>query len=113
MATVGDRLAIILDRTIQFDLADRYQSTSAVLEDLDALSRELEEVSPGVTKIQELDGDAQPRFSRKMLAIMLCLGLGSIGAVTILQSTQTDPNKAIIEARIDRYSLGRSLLFTN
>jgi eukaryotic-like serine/threonine-protein kinase len=115
-ATVGDRLAVILDRMIRFDVADRYQSTAAVLEDLDALSTEFEEISP-VTKIQELNedpvGGASPflgnaagmehrGFSGRVLAIMLILGLGSIGAMAILQSTQTDPNKAIIEARIDR-----------
>jgi serine/threonine protein kinase len=82
-ATISDRLAIILDRTIRFDVADRYQSTAAVLEDLDALSTdEVEEISP-VTKLQELDENIDRPFRSKLLAILLLFGLVSIDAVVV------------------------------
>jgi serine/threonine protein kinase len=108
-ATIDDRLAIILDRMIRFDLADRYQSTAAVLKDLDALSFDAEEISPAVTKIQELDGDTNRQFNSKILVVIILLGLASIGAVAIIHPTQTAPTKMII----DRCSLCRSLLFAN
>ncbi len=87
LARVGDRLAIILDRMIRFDVADRYQSTAAVLEDLDALADRVEEIST-VTKIQNLSEETDRRLGSRVLAIMVILGLASIGTVAI-QSTQT------------------------
>jgi eukaryotic-like serine/threonine-protein kinase len=100
-ATIGDRLAVILDRMVRFDVADRYQSTAAVLKDLDALSIDidLEEVSK-VTTIQELDGEIERPLAAKILAITILLGLVSIGAVaSVFQINHTNPSKAIIEAR--------------
>jgi serine/threonine protein kinase len=103
-ATISDRLAIILDRTIRFDVADRYQSTAAMLADLDALSTdEVEEISP-VTKLQELDENIDRPFRSKLLAIVLLFGLVSIVSVAFLQTNQTAPSKARIEANIDRCS---------
>ncbi len=102
-AKISNRLAIILDRMIRFDLADRYQSTSAVLADLDALSIEVEEISR-LTKIQQLDPDIDRRFSAKILAIILSLGLVSIGTVAIFQTDRDAPSKSRLEASIDRSS---------
>jgi eukaryotic-like serine/threonine-protein kinase len=100
-AKISDRLVIILDRMIRFDVADRYQSTAAVLADLDALSTEVdEEISP-VTKLQELDVDIHPPVRGKILATMLCLSLISIVTVGIFQTTQTAPTKAIIKGGIN------------
>jgi eukaryotic-like serine/threonine-protein kinase len=100
-AKISDRLAIILDRTIRFDVADRYQSTAEVLKDLDALSTdEVEEISP-VTTIQELNGEIDRPFRGKILATMLCLSLLSIVTVGIFQTNQIAPTKVIIKGGIN------------
>jgi eukaryotic-like serine/threonine-protein kinase len=100
-ATISDRLAIILDRTIRFDVADRYQSTAEVLKDLDALSTdEVEEISP-VTKLQELNVDIHLPVRGKIFATVLCLISISIVTVGIFQTTQTAPTKAIIKGGIN------------
>jgi eukaryotic-like serine/threonine-protein kinase len=106
LATVGDRLAVILDRMIRFDVADRYQSTAAVLKDLDALFIEIDfdiEEVVKVTTIQDLDGDPNRPLAGKVLVIMVLLGMVSIGAVTVLQTNYTATIDSIIQVK-DRCS---------
>jgi eukaryotic-like serine/threonine-protein kinase len=98
---ISDRLAIIIDRTIEFDVANRYQSTAAVLKDLDALSivsssfsktTQLQELDGSIkatnfsktTQLQELDGSIKRPINYKILAIVMFLIVGFISALAIL-----------------------------
>jgi eukaryotic-like serine/threonine-protein kinase len=105
-AKIGDRLAVILDRMIRFDVADRYQSTAEVLKDLDALSIEIDldvEEVVKVTTIQDLEGETKRPLAGKVLAMTIFLGLVSMGAVTVLQTNYTATIDSIFNAK-DRCS---------
>ncbi len=96
LATISDRLAAILDRMTQFELADRYQSTALVLEDLQPLIAELEDL----TSTAEVDPSIDRRFNHKALAVIMALTLGSIGVGAVIGTTDLSPNEVTIEAKV-------------
>ncbi len=94
LATTSDELASILDRMTQFALTDRYQSTGLVLKDLQPLMAGAE--NPSVGANSTLDR----LFNRKVLAVLIVLIFGSIGAAAAIGTIDLSPEQPNIEARI-------------
>ncbi len=94
LANVSDRLALILDDMTRVAEIDRYDSTSAVLQDLDTLQIGVDDGNR-LSEQQVLDRSNHQELTSKIMAVAVLCGLGVISTLSIVHRAQ------VSEANLD------------
>ncbi len=101
LANVSDRLAQILDDMTRVEEIDRYDSTSAVLRDLETLEIGADDCDLS-SATQLLDRSSHQLFTSKIMAVALLCGLGIISTIAIVNRAQVSEANIGNEVIIDR-----------
>jgi eukaryotic-like serine/threonine-protein kinase len=101
-ATISDRLATILEQMTRADEIDRYDCTTAVLEDLESLpiSTDDERQSWSQPSVDAQSTDRQLTTS-KIMAVAVLLGLGLVSTTAIVSRIPSLPN-SVGASMVDR-----------
>lgn len=91
LTSISDRLMAILERMTHSNLEDRYQSTAAVLADLEQLPIESE------SRRFSADG-ASDRTTSKMMAVAMLVGLGFVSTGAIVSQVPSSSVNSISES---------------
>ncbi len=87
LTNISDRLATILEGMTQVEEADRYESTSLVLADLDSLPIEFDNFDR-MSATQLLDRSSHQQLTSRMMAIVMLLGLGFGSTAVVMHRLQ-------------------------
>lgn len=101
LTNVSDRLAAILEGMTQVDEADRYESTSVVLADLDNLPIEFDNFDR-ISPTQLLDRSSHQQLTSKMMAILMLVGLGFVSTAAVVHRSQLSHATVGGEVIVDR-----------
>jgi eukaryotic-like serine/threonine-protein kinase len=99
LTSVSDGLAAILDNAIAFDVRNRYQSTCAVLADLNLLLNRAESFTHSVPPCWH-DTSDRHQIGKRIMALLLSLGL--LSTVAIVDRSHYPKHHRTIESRLDR-----------
>ncbi len=101
LANVSDRLIQILDDMTRVEEIDRYDSTAAVLRDLETLEIGADDCDLSA-ETQLLDRSSHQLFTSKIMAVALLCGLGIISTIAIVNRAQVSEANIGNEVIIDR-----------
>ena len=87
LVNINDRLATILEDMARVDEIDRYDSTTAVLRDLETLEIGADEWDRG-TETEPIDRSSHQLLTSKIMAVALLCGLGLISTIAIVNRSQ-------------------------
>lgn len=104
--TINDRLAKILEQMTRVDEFERYDSTSAVLADLETLPIESEDSSQ-IRSPQSIDAESIDRqlTTSRMMVVAMLIGLGCISTAAIVNHISTlhkSVGASMVDRQIDR-----------
>jgi eukaryotic-like serine/threonine-protein kinase len=102
LTQISDRLATILEQMTRVDEIERYESTAAVLADLETVPIEIEDDSY-IYSPEFIDNESTDRqlTTSKIMAVAILIGLGFISTATIVSRIATMPN-SVGESMVDR-----------
>jgi eukaryotic-like serine/threonine-protein kinase len=101
LTTVSDRLATILAQMTRVDEIDRYECTTAVLEDLEQLPIDLGDDLPESSG-NLIDQYSNQQLTTKIMAIVVLIGLGLISTSVIVNRLQAPPVIVDGQSLVDR-----------
>jgi eukaryotic-like serine/threonine-protein kinase len=101
LAKIDDRLALILEDMTRVEEIDRYDSTSAVLQDLDSLKIECD-ACDRVSTTQLLDMSSTQSLTNRIMAVTVLVGLGFISTAAIVHRSQVSEANTSNEVIVDR-----------
>jgi eukaryotic-like serine/threonine-protein kinase len=103
LVRISDRLAAILEQMTRVDYLDRYDSTDAVLSDLETLPIELSDADDRLSSSELLATASRWQLlTTKIMTVAMIIGLGAIGTAAILSRVQSSPVNVGGEVTIDR-----------
>jgi eukaryotic-like serine/threonine-protein kinase len=102
LTQISDRLATILEQMTRADEIERYESTAAVLADLETVPIEIEDDSY-IHSPEFMDNESTDRqlTTSKIMAVAILIGLGFISTATIVSRIATMPN-SVGASMVDR-----------
>ncbi|WP_309735078.1 serine/threonine-protein kinase [Chamaesiphon sp. OTE_75_metabat_556] len=93
LTQISDRLATILEQMTRADEIERYESTAAVLADLETVPIEIEDDSYLYSpELMENESTERQLTTSKIMAVAMLIGLGLISTATIVSRIAAMPN---------------------
>jgi eukaryotic-like serine/threonine-protein kinase len=95
LTQISDRLATILEQMTRVDEIERYESTAAVLADLETVPIEVEDDSYIYSpELRDNESTDRQLTTSKIMAVAMLIGLGLISTATIVSRIASVPNNA-------------------
>ncbi len=101
LASISDRLALILEDMTRVEEIDRYDSTSTVLRDLETIEIGCDEIDL-MSDIQMQDRSHHQQLTSKIMAVAVIFGLGLISTFAIVNLARVSEANVSNEVTVDR-----------